>query len=107
MGLFGPSAMGLSVERPQRRIDSDGLLQHALEGAARGRALEALQPSARVDAPPREPRAGRENAVPRHEADQLRLRRLPPAAGAGPDGCAHWTGWESSWEARVSDACAA
>ena len=53
IGLFGPSAMVFSVERAQRRIDSHALPEHPRERVVRGRALEAREPPAGVDATPR------------------------------------------------------
>jgi len=42
-GLFGPSAIAVSVEAFERRIDGDGCPQRPGEGTAGGCALEARQ----------------------------------------------------------------
>ena len=94
-GLFGrfpfefpfESAISVptSVEASERLIDPDGRLQRAGEAAVGDRALEALEPAARVHASPGLLRAGRQRALAGDEADELFLRRLPAAAGAGPD----------------------
>src|SRR6266545_2193459 len=87
MGLFGLGAMDLpvSVEATERRIDLQGLLDHAVEAAARRRPLEAEQPPAGVDAAPWHRPARRQHAVHGPEPLQLRLGSLAPAAGTGAD----------------------
>src|ERR671929_292921 len=85
IGLFGRSAIDTSVKPGQRRIDPHGAPQRPGEGAVRGRPLEAREAAARVDAAPLEPRARGQRALARDEADELALRRAPPAAGAGAD----------------------
>src|SRR6476620_11501597 len=94
-GLFGrfpfefpfESAISVltSVEASQIFIDPDWCSQRAGESTVRGGTLEALEPSARVDASPRCLPARSQRAVPGDEADQLCLRRLPAAPRAGPD----------------------
>src|SRR5436190_11507230 len=85
IGLFGRSAIDTSVKPGQRRIDPHRAPQRAGEGAVRGRALEAREPAARVDAAALELRARGQRPLARDEADELVLRRAPPAAGAGSD----------------------
>src|SRR5919202_2172308 len=85
IGLFGRSAIDTSVKPGQRRIDPDRAPQRPGEGAVRGRPLEAREAAARVDAAPLEPRARSQRPLARDEADELALRRAPPAARAGAD----------------------
>src|SRR5919198_6388951 len=85
IGLFGRSAIDTSVKPGQRRIDLHGAPQRPGEGAVRGRALEAREAAARVDAAALEPRARGQRPLTRDEADELALRRAPPAAGTGSD----------------------
>src|SRR3954452_20658049 len=49
-GLFGPLAIGVSVEPCQRRIDADGLSKDSVESRPRRRALEARKAGAGLDA---------------------------------------------------------
>src|SRR3954451_9309111 len=53
-GLFEPLAIDVSVKTCQRRIDPHGLSKDSVERRSRRRSLEAGQPPARVDAPPRQ-----------------------------------------------------
>src|SRR5439155_12919828 len=89
LGLFGRSAIRVSVEACQPGIDPDCRFQRAVERSARRCALEAGQAPAGVDAPAGTLRGGSELALVRHEAQQLGLRSLPAAARARPDGSAH------------------
>src|SRR5580765_8115199 len=117
MGRFGPSAMDFSVERSQGRLDAHGPVQDPRKRPAPGGPLEARQPPAGVDAPPRLAAAGRQHAALRNEAQQLTLGPLAAAAGAGANRLAHefWsagagsvagsdtaTGWEISSPATSS-----
>src|SRR4051794_40277114 len=87
IGLLGlPGIRRPSVDTSETRIDGDVLAQHSIEAAAGERPLEAGQTPAGVDAAPWERATGLEVAAHRGEANQLCLRRLATAAGAGPDG---------------------
>jgi hypothetical protein len=68
----------------ERRIDPDGAPERPVERVPRDGALEAGEAPAGVGAATRIGRAERELAVPRDEAQELVLRRLPPAADACP-----------------------
>src|SRR5207249_3062075 len=81
-GLLGRSAIRVSVKARQRRIDVHLLPQRPAERAARRGALETGEPPARIRAPSGPFRRGHEPPVPHREADQLPLRRAPPAADA-------------------------
>src|SRR5436305_231530 len=89
LGLFGRSAIRVSVDPCQLGIDPHPLPQRAVEGAPRGRPLEAGQAPARVDTPAGALGRGGEHPVVRHEPQELGLGRLPPAACAGSDRVAH------------------
>src|SRR5919204_591704 len=89
LGLFGRSAIRVSVDPCQLEIDPHPLPQRAVEGAPGRCPLEASQARAGVDAPPGALRRRREHAVSGDEAPELGLRRLPAAARAGPDGNRH------------------
>src|SRR6266536_5694747 len=65
-------------------IDADRGSQRAGEPAVGGRALEACEPPAGVDAAPRCLSSGRENSLARHETNQLGLRRFAAATSARP-----------------------
>src|SRR4051812_22848012 len=87
IGLLGLLAMsvGSSVETAERGIDRHALLQHAVEAAVRQSPLEARQAPAGVDAAPGKRPTRRQLSVDGGEPEQLRLRRLAAAAGAGAD----------------------
>src|SRR2546422_3909462 len=90
----------VSVKARERRIDFHRLSEHPVECASRPSPLEALEPRARVDASAGERPPFRQLAVLRCEPQERRLRSLPPAAGAAPDGLArHAAGVVSSWTA--------
>src|SRR5215212_7386896 len=95
-GLFGPSAMGVSVEPSQLGIDPHPLSQDAAERLPRGGPLEAGQPPAGVGPPTRPLRRMDQRAVAPYEAHELGLRRLAPAPRARPDRNAHAAGSSSS-----------
>src|SRR4051812_27602790 len=87
-GLFGPEfaiSVSLSVKPRQRGLYPHGLTQRSVEGAPRGRALEAGKPPAGVDAATRAAFGLRQLAGARHEPHEVALRRLAPASGARPD----------------------
>src|ERR1700675_4252200 len=83
-GLFGPLAIGVSVEPGKRWIDPDGLSKDSIEGCSRPRPLEAGQPAAGVDATARRLDRRGQFRLASDEAHELDLRRFPPAAGARP-----------------------
>src|SRR6266540_2349115 len=98
-GLFGPDSFAItrsSVEGCQRRFDADVLPQGAVEGATRGRALEAGEPPAGVSAASRLVCTRNESALLCHEPQELALGSLPPAADAAPDRVGHAAGVCSS-----------
>src|SRR6188472_3942446 len=90
-GLFGPFEFPFpsaifapsSVKTSQRSIDPDWSAQRAGEAAVRDGSLEALQAVACVRAASGLVPAREQLSVAGDEADQLRLRRLPPAPRAG------------------------
>src|SRR5438045_2604605 len=81
-GLFGRSAIGVSVEGSKRWIDPDGAPEGAVEGAPRSGPLEARQAPAGVGAAAGRAPAGDQIPGLRDEPDELRLRRLASAADA-------------------------
>src|SRR5438874_7815555 len=81
-GLFGRSAIRVSVEGSERGIDPDGATERAVEGAPPGRPLEAGQAAAGVRPAAGRARAGDQLPGLRDEPDELRLRCLAPAADA-------------------------
>src|SRR5215813_12475510 len=84
-GLLPPLAMfATSVKAPQLRPDADVLPQGAREHSALGRALEAREAPARVDAPAGFVAAGDENSGACRKPQQLALGRAPAATGATP-----------------------
>src|SRR5215211_5315992 len=85
-GRFGSAISGGSVEPRELRVDDDGFAERSGERAPVACPLEADQPPAGVDAPARHSPRRYEPALEGAEAQQLRLRRLPPAAGARPGG---------------------
>src|SRR2546421_8749988 len=94
-GLFGPDSFAItssSVERCQFRFDSDVPSERPVESPPRRRSLEAREPAAGIGASPRLIHARHELPIPRREAQELALRRLPAAADATPDRLAHAVG---------------
>src|SRR2546426_166792 len=85
-GLFGRSAICVSVEGSKRGIDPDGSAQLPSERAPRRSPLEARESPAGVGASPGRGRTGGQLAGRRNEAVELRLRRLAAAADAAPLG---------------------
>src|SRR5437763_14970447 len=88
-GRFGlpPLAMRLlSVKTCECGIDLDALPEDSREPVPHGRALEAHEAPAGVDAAARHIAAGHERAVTGAEAHQLALRGAPAAARARPHG---------------------
>src|SRR5690348_3388494 len=81
---FADAACSISVKAPQLGADAHLLPQHAGEGAAGRRALEARAVAARVGTAARLGSTRDERAVAGREAEQLALRSPPAAAGAGP-----------------------
>src|SRR2546421_9444557 len=81
-GLFGRSAIRVSVEGSKREIDPDGAAERAVEGAPRRSPLEAGQAPAGVGPAPGRARAGGQLPGRRDEPDEFRLRCLAPAADA-------------------------
>src|SRR5712691_6926671 len=75
----------VSVKARERRIDFHRLFEHAVECPSRPRPLEALEPSARIDAAPGEHPPLGQHSVPRGEPQERRLRSLPSTAGAAPE----------------------
>ena len=86
-GRLGPdwSAIGVSVEARELRLDGDRASERSVEGPSGRGPLEAGQPPAGVDAPAGAARGDAQHSLRSREADELRLRRLAPAADAGPD----------------------
>src|SRR6185436_6979036 len=85
LGLFGSSAMSaFSVDASEIWIDFDGPPQHAVERPRRSSTLEAGETATRIDATSRDSASSDETAIGAAEAKELRLRRLPPAAGTCP-----------------------
>ena len=76
--------LATSVKALQLRPDADVLSQDARERPLPGCALEAREAAARVGAATGLLPAGDEHALAGGEAEQLALRRPPPAAGAPP-----------------------
>src|SRR5712691_4715494 len=75
----------VSVKARERRIDFHRLFEHAVECPSRPRPLEALEPSARIDAAPGEHPPLGQHSVPRGEPQERRLRSFPSTAGAAPE----------------------
>ena len=86
IGLFGRSAIAASVEGLESRIDPHGAAEGARERAPSGRALEAREPPAGVDAAARsgqvrDERSGsRYCGVPAHQELAKREDTLPADA---------------------------
>jgi hypothetical protein len=76
--------LSVSVESREPWFDPDGAAKGARECPAGESPLEALQPSARVDASARLPYAGHEHARRCDEAHELGLRGLAAATRARP-----------------------
>ena len=95
-GLFGRSAIRVSVDPCQPGIDPDGRFQGAIEGSPVGGALEAREPPARVDAAAGAALRVLEGSVPGDKPQQLGLRRLPAATRTRPGWSAHAAGGSSS-----------
>src|SRR5262245_40379672 len=85
IGLFGPSAMVLSVKPRAGGIAFTRGPQVASDGPPCAGTPEEGEPSAVVRPPAGARTACGELPVPGDEADQLRLRRTPTTAGARPD----------------------
>src|SRR5439155_3512873 len=83
-GLFGRSAICVSVEGSKRGIDPEGAPEGAVEGAPRRGPLEAGEAAAGVGAASGCARAGDQLPGLRDEPDELRLRCLAPASDAAP-----------------------
>ena len=86
IGLFGPSAMALSVKPRKRGIDDDRGSQRSREGPPRRSALEAREARGRCRRPARR-QAGSARAARlwRRSGSALAAAHLPAAAGARPD----------------------
>jgi hypothetical protein len=74
----------ISVKSSELVIDSDGTAKSPCECPPGEGSLEALEPSARVDAPSRLSCAGHQYALGCDEAHELGLRSLAAAARARP-----------------------